>query len=240
MTISLHTEKPARRGLAALPRAAPAPLTINQIAEQSDLTSLLVRRWIGAWIDLLVLLSALVVPAAILGGPLFKATAWIWLGAAIMYFPMVEGTWGRTLGKLITGTIVVDKAGRAPGLLKAALRTLLRLIEVNPFWLGGLPAGIAVIMSKRRRRLGDMLARTYVVRVKDLRRCNVAFGATPHPVLKAFACMAVLVAAVLGTFGLSDGARAQLRDAWQQRPQLIACTGEDAALMKCDPKDATD
>jgi tetratricopeptide (TPR) repeat protein/uncharacterized RDD family membrane protein YckC len=219
--------------------AAPAPLAVNQIAEQSGVTSLLLRRWIGALIDLLVLLSAFVVPAVVLGERLFDATALIWVGAAILYFPMFEGIWGRSLGKLITGTMVVDEAGRAPGLFKAALRTLLRLFEVNPFLLGGLPAGITVMTSKRRQRLGDMLARTYVVRVKDLRRGNVAFGATSHPALKAFACVGVLGAAVLATFGLSDSERAQLRDAWQ-RPQRIACTGDDAAVMKCDPKDAAD
>jgi len=43
-----------------------------------------------------------------------------------------------------------------------------RLVEVNPLLLGGLPAGIAVAMSRRRQRLGDMLAGTYVVRRKDL------------------------------------------------------------------------
>jgi len=86
-----------------------------------------------------------------------------------LYCLLLEGIWGRTLGKLITGIIVVDAAGHPPGIWKAILRTLARLFEVNPFVIGGLPAGIVMLNSKTRRRVGDMWAGTYVVRVKDLR-----------------------------------------------------------------------
>jgi uncharacterized RDD family membrane protein YckC len=148
---------------------AHAPLAIDEIAVRSSLGQLLLRRWLGAWIDFIVLFSFLLVPDYILGSTLYQDTSWIWLSALILYFPVVEGLWGRSLGKLITGTIVVDNTGRPPGILKAGLRTLTRLVEVNPILVGGIPAGIAVAMSKRRQRLGDMLAQTYVVRVKDLR-----------------------------------------------------------------------
>jgi uncharacterized RDD family membrane protein YckC len=149
--------------------AAQAPIAVEEIAERSDLFQLLLRRWLGAWIDIAVLFSFLLVPDFLLGNALYQDTIWIWAGALVIYFPIVEGIWGRSLGKLITGTIVVDNAGRAPGMLKAGLRTVLRLVEVNPILLGGLPAAIAVAASKRRQRLGDMLAQTYVVRVKDLK-----------------------------------------------------------------------
>jgi uncharacterized RDD family membrane protein YckC len=149
--------------------AAQAPIAVEEIAERSDLFQLLLRRWLGAWIDIVVLFSFLLVPDFLLGNALYQDTIWIWAGALVIYFPIVEGIWGRSLGKLITGTIVVDNAGRAPGMLKAGLRTVLRLVEVNPILLGGLPAAIAVAASKRRQRLGDMLAQTYVVRVKDLK-----------------------------------------------------------------------
>ena len=54
------------------------------------------------------------------------------------------------------------------------MRTLLRLFEVNPLLLGGIPAAIAVLCSKNRQRLGDMLAGTYVIRTKDLAKARLA------------------------------------------------------------------
>jgi uncharacterized RDD family membrane protein YckC len=47
------------------------------------------------------------------------------------------------------------------------VRTLFRLIEVNPILVGGIPAGIAVLMSAHKQRLGDMVASTYVLRDRD-------------------------------------------------------------------------
>ena len=43
-----------------------------------------------------------------------------------------------------------------------AVRTGLRLFEVNPLLLGALPAGVAILASSRRQRLGDWLAGTVV------------------------------------------------------------------------------
>ena len=94
--------------------------------------------------------------------------------AAIAYFPVSEGLWGRTVGKLVTGLVVVDSKGNRPGLLRATGRTVTRMIEVNPFLLGGLPAGLIVFASKRRQRLGDMLAGTYVIPKADLARLRSA------------------------------------------------------------------
>jgi uncharacterized RDD family membrane protein YckC len=157
------------------PIAAIVPATPEKIAQQSPLVSHLLLRWLGAWLDLLVVMFLLAVPDFILGNATYRATIVIWLAAAFLYFPIAESIWGRTVGKLITGMIVVDKDGHPPGFLKAVLRTLLRLIEVNPVLLGGLPAYV-VVMSEKRQRLGDMLARTYVVRVKALANAKALSG----------------------------------------------------------------
>jgi uncharacterized RDD family membrane protein YckC len=141
----------------------------QDIAQESKLLPHLLLRWAGAWIDLIALALFLVIPDFLLGNEVYRATMAIWIGVAILYFPIAEGFWGRTAGKLVTGLIVVDRAGNPPGLLKAVVRTVLRLVEVNPLLLGGIPAAIAVVASKRRQRLGDMLARTYVVRFEALR-----------------------------------------------------------------------
>jgi uncharacterized RDD family membrane protein YckC len=152
--------------------ATTAPATPEDIARQSKLVPHLLLRWAGAWTDLIVLMAFLVVPDFLLGNETYRATMLFWLGAAALYFPIAEGLWGRTVGKLLTGMIVVDKAGNAPGIGRAAVRTILRLVEVNPVLVGGLPAGIAVALSKNRQRLGDMLAQTYVVRVKALEKAK--------------------------------------------------------------------
>jgi uncharacterized RDD family membrane protein YckC len=141
---------------------------IQDLAEHSGFGELLTRRAIGAFIDFMVLFLFLLIPDAVLGNELYQKTIWLWLGALVLYFVLGEGLWGRSVGKLIMGTAVVDAAGQAAGLLKAVARTVLRIVEVNPVSLC-LPAGIAFAASRRRQRLGDMLARTYVVRVVDLK-----------------------------------------------------------------------
>jgi uncharacterized RDD family membrane protein YckC len=102
-----------------------------------------------------------------------------WLVALVAYFVVFEALWGRTLGKLITGTVVIDRDGRAPGFAKAIARTVLRLVEVNPLLIGGLPAGIALLVTKRHQRMGDLLAGTYVVRKKYLKRAATASSLQP-------------------------------------------------------------
>jgi uncharacterized RDD family membrane protein YckC len=86
-----------------------------------------------------------------------------WLLGVAIYYVVLEGLFGRTLGKLVTGIKVVSEAdGRAPGIGRALLRTVLRLIDGLFGYLLGL---IIVVNSSRRRRLGDMAADTLVVRV---------------------------------------------------------------------------
>jgi len=149
-------------------KVQPPPTSIDAIARQSRPSALLALRLLGTWIDWLILCSFLIVPDWLLGNERYQQTIWIWLGLIVLYYPVLEGIWGRTPGKLIAGTIVVDATGRPPGIWKAVLRTLARLFEVNPFLIGGIPAGIVMLNSETRRRVGDMWANTYVVRVKDL------------------------------------------------------------------------
>jgi uncharacterized RDD family membrane protein YckC len=129
---------------------------------------LLPRRWAGAWIDFVVLALGLVIPDAALGNDLYRSTLPIWLGLIVLYFPLSEGLTGRSLGKVVTGTVVVTADGSSPGMVRAVKRTIARLLEVNPILFGGIPAGIAVNASANRQRLGDRWAGTYVVLAQDL------------------------------------------------------------------------
>ena len=202
---------------------------VEAIAEQSTPAPLLVRRAIGAQIDILLILMLLIMPSSFFGKERLDAVEhWVvllWVAAGIVYFVALEGAWGRTLGKLITGTIVVDSSGRAPGMLKAVTRTLLRLVEVDPLLIGGLPAGIALLVTKRHQRIGDLLAGTYVVRRKDLRRN--ALPVTPrHPVAAVALCASVVVAGLAGTVVLAQST---------PQPHVSVC-GEMTNTF-CDSKD---
>jgi uncharacterized RDD family membrane protein YckC len=133
-------------------------------------STIVLRRWAGAWIDLFVVALIIYGPMAALGDHAWGETVLLWLGLASAYFPVTEGYTGRTLGKWITRTKVVDAAGRTPGLGKAVIRSLTRVIEVNPMLAGGAPAGLAVIATKTHQRIGDMLAGTFVIKNEDLHR----------------------------------------------------------------------
>jgi uncharacterized RDD family membrane protein YckC len=80
----------------------------------------------------------------------------------LVYYVLMESLLGRTVGKMVTGIRVVDEAtGNRPGFGAAIGRTLLRLIDGLFGYLVGF---IIVTSSVRRRRLGDMAAKTLVVR----------------------------------------------------------------------------
>ena len=91
------------------------------------------------------------------------ANALVLCSAYLLYFLIFEAVWARTPGKMFTGLKVCRLDGRDFGLKEALIRTLLRLIDTNPLLAGGLPAGLAIMFTKKRQRLGDLLAGTIVV-----------------------------------------------------------------------------
>jgi uncharacterized RDD family membrane protein YckC len=82
----------------------------------------------------------------------------------ILYYVLLEGLTGVTLGKWVVGLRVERAEGGKPGLTKALLRTVLRIVD-------GLPAfnilGIVLIVtSAERARFGDRIAGTRVIQVR--------------------------------------------------------------------------
>ena len=80
----------------------------------------------------------------------------------LLYFVVLEGMAGVTLGKWVVGLRVERAGGGRPGLTRGFLRNLLRLVD-------GLPAfsilGVVLILSSEERaRFGDRIAGTRVVR----------------------------------------------------------------------------
>ncbi len=88
--------------------------------------------------------------------------ALIFFVLVVLYYIILEGYLGQTLGKMLCGIKVVREGTvEAPGLGAAALRTVLRLIDGL---FGYLVAFIAVLASAKNQRLGDMAAHTLVIR----------------------------------------------------------------------------
>jgi uncharacterized RDD family membrane protein YckC len=85
---------------------------------------------------------------------------WMFI-VVLLYYTLLEGSIGKTVGKMVTGIRVIDEAGHSPGYLRALVRTVLRIIDGLLLYLVGF---IIVLASDRRRRLGDMAAKTQVVR----------------------------------------------------------------------------
>ncbi len=90
-----------------------------------------------------------------------------------VYLLVMELATRRSVGKALLGLRVADELIRPPGARALLLRNLVRLIELMPqFWIFVL----LVPFSRNRQRLGDLLARTVVVR-----RVRRGRRADPHP-----------------------------------------------------------
>jgi len=151
------------------PEAPSEPILSADTVARTQGSNLIAQRWGATVIDTFVMVALYITVGVISQGrgdwPLPALAL-----ATIAYYVVLEGRWGVTLGKLATQIRVVDRFGRPPGYGRAAIRTALRLVEVNPMLMGGIPAAIAVGVSKTRQRIGDMLAGTYVLRVEDVKR----------------------------------------------------------------------
>lgn len=87
----------------------------------------------------------------------------------LFYYFIFEACFAATPGKAYFGLTVRQLDGTRCTVRSAFIRALTRIIELNPLVLGYLPAAIVCFRSKRKQRLGDMLAGTVVVekRVAD-------------------------------------------------------------------------
>jgi uncharacterized RDD family membrane protein YckC len=82
-------------------------------------------------------------------------------GAIFIYYTVLEGIFGASLGKLAFRMRVIMADGSRPTGLAVVVRNLIRIPEV---WLLYIPAGVSCLASAKRQRLGDHVARTVVVR----------------------------------------------------------------------------
>jgi uncharacterized RDD family membrane protein YckC len=93
-----------------------------------------------------------------------------------LYFIVLEGVQGATLGKMAMKIRVVREDGSPCGLGPSIVRNILRIVDVLPFlYIVGM---ILIARSDQKQRLGDRVAKTVVVKTT---RAPVPFAPTPPP-----------------------------------------------------------
>jgi hypothetical protein len=78
----------------------------------------------------------------------WNSPLWVMLTAGaltVLYFGLLEGRWGRSLGKQVCGLEVVRKSGEPAGVRRATLRAL---VYVLPYWMVTVPKLIAAAAGR--------------------------------------------------------------------------------------------
>lgn len=128
-------------------------------------------------------------------------------GLHTLYFVLLEWRFsGQTPGKKALGLRVVRDGGYSLGFGSAFLRNLLRPVDMMPgFYVVGL---LAVLLSGQKKRIGDQVAGTLVVRhdhapAPTLRFAGESYARLERPTFTFD--RAALLALPKGTLGLLDG-----------------------------------
>ena len=100
------------------------------------------------------------------GGIDLKRTAPLWMyvvtyGLIFVYYTVFETLTAASVGKLVFRMRVTMDDGSRPSGLAVVIRNLIRLPEVL-FWY--IPSGISCLVNPKNKRLGDLAAKTVVVR----------------------------------------------------------------------------
>jgi uncharacterized RDD family membrane protein YckC len=87
------------------------------------------------------------------------------LAVFMLYFTLLEGRNGQTVGKMAVKIKVVREADGAPiDYSQAAVRTILRFLDLIPYGIPYLLGAILIWSSEEKQRLGDRVASTVVVK----------------------------------------------------------------------------
>ena len=93
------------------------------------------------------------------GGAAFAILAFLLFAGYDVLFEVLNS--GRTPGKGLNGIRVVRVAGSPVRFLTSTIRNVLRLIDIQFFYLVGITS---ILVTKRNQRIGDLAAGTLVVR----------------------------------------------------------------------------
>lgn len=121
---------------------------------------------VGAFVldHILSFVSAIVVGISF--GYLWRSRVGIFLGVVLGlagYFIVLEWLFGQTIGKRITGVVVVSRDGSPITFRQSLIRNLLRVIDS---FLSYALALVVMLMNEDRQRVGDLVADTLVVRAR--------------------------------------------------------------------------
>lgn len=122
------------------------------------LATVLTTGWVVGWARLLEGAGAVLTGIVILAAGLF---GW-------SYFIVLEWLWnGQTVGKRLFGLRVINEDGSPARFAAVFVRNLVRVADFLPAFYGfGL---LAIVLSPRSQRLGDLAAGTFVVRARTPR-----------------------------------------------------------------------
>ncbi len=191
------------------------------------------ERFIAAFIDNLIGFSLMMAVAVLIpeGYPIIKFIFYILIYFA--YFIVFEALWSRTLGKYFQGLIVRKLNGNRCDWKAALIRGILRLVEVNPILFGGLPAGLIIISSERKQRLGDILAGTVVV--SDKIEWNI--DATTSSVALGEVIILSVLLEKLDDFDDNSVIYAERNPEWSANSRAVICSQSEARELIDAPKD---
>jgi uncharacterized RDD family membrane protein YckC len=124
-------------------------------------------RFAAAFLDTIIQFTAVIllgVAAGALRNTIARAVATVGIFLVFLGYDIVFEAWngGRTPGKMAGGLRVVRANGTPIGFFTSAVRNLLRLIDILPFFY--IVGMITVLASSKNQRLGDLAAGTVIVR----------------------------------------------------------------------------
>jgi uncharacterized RDD family membrane protein YckC len=134
----------------------------------------------------------------------------------LLYSVLMEAALGATLGKMTAEARVQStRNGRLIGLEAALIRNVMRLIDGIGFYLIG---GIVAMLTPRRQRLGDLVARSVVVH---------------RPTFGGLRVISLLIALAIGIGGVVLGLqlRGQASDLGQGRLESVVVTDDPAGTV---------
>lgn len=137
-------------------RPKPELGTEDEVVRKRILAALI--DFVGLWLVLGLLTDAATRISAALGGLMASLGIVVFFG----YFVYFEAEYGQTVGKMAMDVVVVTETGDPIDYREAAIRTLLRIVDALPaFYIVGL---VAMFVTDRKQRVGDLVADTVVVR----------------------------------------------------------------------------
>lgn len=138
------------------------------------------RRVIATLLDTSILIALGVITVTAVGLPIkpsdsvnFSDFGWlasqgVFLIIFITYFSTLEWLTGQTIGKKIVGIRVIGQVDHGnPSFISAISRNVLRYVDYIPY-LFPIIGVVLILATKKRQRLGDLVAKTYVVRAPNL------------------------------------------------------------------------